>query len=235
MSRTRTKSRSPSRASSVMNSRRSRASLRSISEALEEENEMMEDIENVEQLLAVLRECRIDREKIEAVNNYLEHVEDNLEGLAGAMHDIMSMFIFQASRRAMLARLTEVYEKTVEERERKEKEEKEEKGKGKSTDDKATPPTDGAMSSPGSPPPLSPEELQEKQSRREENLHQAVKRADEEVRRLEYWSDVKEMVIEGESKDAVSTKKGWDPSWQGVDNSGPAQPLAPSHDDPQTK
>lgn len=209
--------------------------MRSISEALEEENEMMEDIENVEQLLAVLRECRIDREKIEAVNNYLEHADDNLEGLAGAMHDIMSMFIFQASRRAMLARLTEVYDKTVEERERKEKDEKEEKGKGKSTDDKATPPTDGAMSSPASPPPLSPEELQEKQSRREENLHQAVKRADEEVRRLEYWSDVKEMVIEGETKDAVSTKKGWDPSWQGVDNSGPAQPPAPSHDDPETK
>ncbi|KAK3501802.1 hypothetical protein B0T13DRAFT_211204 [Neurospora crassa] len=235
MSRTRTKSRSPSRASTGMNSRRSRASMRSISEALEEENEMMEDIENVEQLHAVLRECRIDREKIEAVNNYLEHADDNLEGLAGAMHDIMSMFIFQASRRAMLARLTEVYDKTVEERERKEKEEKEEKGKGKSTDDEATPPTDGAMSSPASPPPLSPEELQEEQSRREENLHQAVKRADEEVRRLEYWSDVKEMVIEGETKDAVSTKKGWDPRWQGVDNSGPAQPPAPSHDDHQTK
>ncbi|KAJ4407670.1 hypothetical protein N0V85_004341 [Neurospora sp. IMI 360204] len=223
-SRTRSKSRSPSRASSLMNSRRSRASMRSISEVLDE----VEDIENVEQLLCVLRECRIDREKIEAVNNYLEHADDNLEGLAGVMHDIMSMFIFQASRRALLARLTEVYDKAVEERERKEKD------KGKSTEDNATPPTDGAMSSPGSPP-LSPEELKAKQSRREENLHEAVKRADEEVRRLEYWSDVKEMVVEGETKYGVDTDKGWDPSWQGVDSSGPAQPPAPNHGDAQTK
>ncbi|KAK3402792.1 hypothetical protein B0T20DRAFT_399160 [Sordaria brevicollis] len=247
-SRTRSKSRSPSRASTLMNSRRSRASMRSISEALDEEAaEEMEDIEDVEELLAVLRECRIDREKIEAVNNYLEHADDNLEGLAGVMHDIMSMFIFQASRRALLARLTEVYDKIVEERETKEKEVKErqqdnekedkKKDKGKSNEDKATPPTDGPMSTPGSPPPLplSPEELEEKQSRREENLRQAVKHADEEVRRLEFWSDVKEMVIEGETKGGVDTDKGWDPSWQGVDQSGPAQPPAPDHGDAQTR
>lgn len=213
--------------------------MRSISEALDERDEMVEDIEDVEQLLAVLRECRIDREKIEAVDNYLAHADDNLEGLTGVMHDIMSMFIFQASRRTLLARLTEVYDKAVEERERKEKEqeerqEKEKKNKGKSAEENATSPTDGAMSSPGSPP-LSPEELEEKKSRREENLHQAVKRADEEVRRLEFWSDVKEMVIEGETKGGVDTDKGWDPSWQGVDNSGPAQPPAPMHEDAQSK
>lgn len=238
-SRTRSKSRSPSRASTLMNSRRSRASMRSISEALDEEEGEMEGIEDVEELLAVLRECRIDREKIEAVNNYLEHADDNLEGLAGVMHDIMSMFIFQASRRALLVRLTEIYDKIVEERERKvkdrgEKQEKEKKDKGKSNEDKPTPPTDGAMSSPGSPP-LSPEELEEKQSRREENLHQGVKRADEEVRRLEFWSDVKEMVIEGETNSGVDTDKGWDPSWQGVDQSGPAQPPAPNPGDAQMK
>ena len=238
-SRERSKSRSPSRASTLRNSRRSRASMRSISEVLDEEDEMEEEILDVEQLLAVLREGRIDREKIEAVNNYLEHADDNLEGLTGVMHDIMSMFIFQASRRALLARLTEVYDKAVEEREQKEKEreerqEKEKKDKGKGNEDKPTPPTNGAMSSPGSPP-LSPEELEEKKSRREENLHQAVKRADEEVRRLEYWSDVKEMVNEGETVRGVDTDKGWDPSWQGVDNSGPAQPPAPNHGDAQTK
>ncbi|KAK3953969.1 hypothetical protein QBC32DRAFT_103978 [Pseudoneurospora amorphoporcata] len=238
-SRERSKSRSPSRASTLMDSRRSRASMRSISEALDEEDKMVEDIENVEHLLAVLREGRIDREKIEAVDNYLEHADDNLEGLAGVMHNIMSMFIFQASRRALLARLTEVYDKAVEERERKEKEleerqEKEKKNKGKGNEENATPPTDGATSSPGSLP-LSPEELEDKQSRREENLHQAVKRADEEVRRLEFWSDVKGMVLEGETKDGVDTHKGWDPSWQGVDNSGPAQPPAPNHGDAQSK
>lgn len=212
--------------------------MRSISEALGAEGEGEEDIEDVEQLLAVLRECRIDREKIEAVDNYLQHADDNLEGLAGVMHDIMSMFIFQASRRVLLARLTEIYDKIVEERKEKEveeRQEKEKKDKGKGNDDKATPPTDGAMSSPGSPPPPSPEELKENKSRREENLHQAVKRADEEVRRLEFWSDVKEMVIEGETKGGVDTDKGWDPSWQGVDQSGPAQPPAPDYGDAQTR
>ena len=241
-SRSRSKSRSPSRASTLTNSRRERASMRSISEAAgEEEEAVVEDIEDVEQLLAVVKECRIDREKIETVNNYLEHADDNLEGLAGVMHDIMSMFIFQASRRALLARLTEVYDKAVEEREQKAKEQQErtdntKKDKGKGNEDTAAPPTDGAMSSPGSPPlALSPEELEEKQSRREENLHEAVQRADEEVRRLEFWSDVKEMVNEGETKGGVDTDKGWDPSWQGVDNSGPAQPPAPDHGDAQRK
>lgn len=147
-------------------------------------------IEDADQLLRVLRASRIDREKIEAIDNYLDNAQDGLEGLQQIMHEIMSLFIFQASRRILLSKLTEVYDKTAAER-------KKENGADTTTD------------------------------RRVENLAAAVKHADEEVRRLEYWSDVKSMAQEGDSKGAVDHQQGWDPSWRGVDNSGPSAPSAP--------
>ncbi|KAK3309167.1 uncharacterized protein B0T15DRAFT_526391 [Chaetomium strumarium] len=147
-------------------------------------------IENGDQLLRILRGSRIDREKIEAVDNYLDNAQEELEGLQQIMHEIMSLFVFQASRRILLSRLTEVYDKTAAERKN-----------GNGSDAKA--------------------------DRRVENLAAAVKHADEEVRRLEYWSDVKSMAEEGESKGAVDHKQGWDPTWRGVDKSGPSAPPAP--------
>jgi len=154
------------------------------------------DIESVEELLRVLGESRIDREKIDAVDNYLEHAEDDLSGLQNVMHEIMSVFVFQASRRVLLSRLTRVYdEEAAEER----------KGRGgKDTEDGGKAP-----------------------SKRVENLAAAVKHADEEVRRLEYWSDVKGITAEGDSKGAVDESKGWDPGWEGLDRSGPPAPPKP--------
>ena len=166
-----------------------------------------EDIETVDELLLVLRQSRIDREKIEAVDNYLEHsTEDELEGLQHVMHEIMSIFVFQASRRVLLTRLTEVYDRTVE---RQKKLQKKKKGDGR-------PSTDGDKDS---------EEAKTK--KRAENLAKAIKHADEEVRRLEYWSDVKGMAEGGDSKGAVDYSQGWDTSWQGVDKSGPSEPPPP--------
>ncbi|KAK4230241.1 putative PEX23-like peroxisomal biogenesis factor 23-like protein [Podospora fimiseda] len=152
------------------------------------------DIEHVDELLRVLRASRIDREKIEAVENYLEHAQEDLEGLEKVMHEIMSLFVFQASRRVLLTRLTEISDQATAQKE---------KDKGK--------------------------EVSEEVRRRADNIAEAVKHADEEVRRLEYWSDVKGMAEEGESTGAVDKKKGWDPSWQGVDNSGPSAPNPPPH------
>ena len=150
------------------------------------------DIEHVDELLRVLRASRIDREKIEAVENYLEHAQEDFEGLEKVMHELMSLFVFQASRRALLTRLTEVSDQAAAQ-----------KGKGKD------------------------KEVSEEVRRRADNLAAAVKHADEEVRRLEYWSDVKGMAEEGDSMGAADRKKGWDPTWQGVDNSGPAAPAPP--------
>lgn len=182
--------RSPSRASA----RGSRVSMSTVNAA----DEPPPDIESVEELLAALRASRIDREKIEAIDNYLENAEDDLAGLQDVMHEVMSVFVFQASRRALLSRLTDVYDKTVADREK-------EKKDGKK---------DGSQES----------EEDDTLSKRVKNLAEAVKQADEQVKKLEYWSDVKMVVTEGDSKGAVDEGQGWDPGWQGVDKSGPKAP-----------
>ncbi|KAK0638802.1 hypothetical protein B0T16DRAFT_449697 [Cercophora newfieldiana] len=157
------------------------------------------EIETVEELLAVLRASRIDREKIEAVENYLEHAKDELNGLGGVMHEIMTVFVFQASRRALLSKLTDVYDKACAERERRGKHMDGSSGEGEGEGE---------------------DELQ----RRVGNLAEAVKHADEEVKKLEYWSDVKMVVTEGDSKGAVDGNQGWEDGWTGLDRSGAKAP-----------
>ncbi|KAG5952966.1 hypothetical protein E4U53_007356 [Claviceps sorghi] len=77
-----------------------------------EEEETKWEIEDIETLLSVLRTARIDREKKEAVDNYLEHAID-LSALQDEMHEIMSIFVFQASRRQLLAHLMRQYDEVV--------------------------------------------------------------------------------------------------------------------------
>ncbi|KAF4922119.1 Meiotically up-regulated gene 65 protein [Colletotrichum viniferum] len=169
-----------SRASSV-GSRRESISKASMQTSIAEEKP---DIEDVWTLMAVLRAARIDREKIEAVENYLEHAKDNLEHLQDEMHDIMGIFVFQASRRLLLSHLTKIYDEHVA--------------------------TDGKEDESG--------ELEE----RRKHLEAAIKHADEEVKKLSYWSDVKGLAENGEATHAVEEGEGWNQSWQGVDQSGPA-------------
>ncbi|OTA70637.1 hypothetical protein K449DRAFT_428187 [Hypoxylon sp. EC38] len=147
-----------------------------------EEDEVKEDITTIDDLMIALRRSRIDREKLEAVGNYLEHCSDELQQLKDYMHEIMSLFVFQASRRLLLARLTKFHDDQVD---------KADKGKSPATRQMA------------------------------ENLTEAIKHADEEVRRLEYWSDIKGMTESGEAAGAVDCGKGWDRKWEGLDKSGP--------------
>ncbi|KAK4151407.1 hypothetical protein C8A00DRAFT_17165 [Chaetomidium leptoderma] len=157
-------------------------------------------IEHADDLLRVLRVSRIDREKIEAVDNYLTNAQDELEGLQEIMHEIMSLFVFQASRRVLLSKLADIHDKTA-------ADQKQEGGDANSELD-----------------------------RKVKNLGAAVKHADEEVRRLEYWSDVKGMAEEGDSKGAVDQEQGWDPpTWRGLDNSGPSAPAPPLAPKRETK
>lgn len=158
----------------------SHASTRMSSDAVEKP-----DIEDLGTLMAVLRLSRIDREKIEAVDNFLQNGGEELVHLQEQMHEIMAIFVFQASRRILLSKLTDLFNET--------KKQMEENDSGK---------------------------LQ----RRSNNLKAAIRHADEELRRLEYWSDVKNLVAEGKAATATDKGKGWDHSWQGVDNSGPAMP-----------
>lgn len=149
-----------------------------------ETEQVKPDIEDLEMLLQTLRFSRIDREKIEAAENYLENALD-LPNLHESMHEIMSLFVFQASRRLLLSHLMALYDDTNEALERKDA-----------------------------------SHLRE----RKDALKAALTHADEEVRKLAYWSDVKKMAESGESRGAIDVDKGWCDEWQGVDKSGPAEP-----------
>lgn len=61
----------------------------------------------------------------------------------------------------------------------------------------------------------------EREKRDIDILLQAVKAADEEVKRLEYWSDIRDIARQGQTIGASGEAYGWGHEWQGIDNSGP--------------
>ncbi|KOS21585.1 hypothetical protein ESCO_005061 [Escovopsis weberi] len=138
-------------------------------------------IEDIDMLMHILRHCRIDREKREAVENYLEHAID-LAALQNEMHEIMSLFVFQASRRQLLGHFMKKYEETVED--------------------------------------LARQESLELRLRRDA-LGAAIKHAEEEIRKLAYWSDVKKMAENGEFLAPGESSN----AWQGLDQSSPCPPC----------
>lgn len=143
------------------------------------------DISDIVTLMQTLRMARIDREKREAMESYLEHATD-LDGLECEMHEIMSLFVFQASRRMLLCNLMKKHDEAKEELTRNE----------------------------------SPELLQRKDA-----LDAAVRHADEEVRKLAYWSDVKHMVANGESRPSLEgDRSAFYDTHEGIDDSGPPPP-----------
>ena len=151
--------------------------------------EEMPDIEDLPTLMRILRLARIDREKREAIENYLEHAID-IERLQHEMHDIMAIFIFQASRRLLLCHLMVKSNEATRD--------------------------------------LQNNDSQEMR-RRKDALDAALRHADEEVRKLAYWSDVKHMVASGESRISLDDDKAtFYETWEGLDQSGP---LPPNHGD----
>jgi hypothetical protein len=107
------------------------------------------------------------------------------------MPDIMSMLIFQNSRRQLLSTLMNTFSEVRDHRQ-----EHEESGK--------------------------PEHDAEK--RRINNLLNAVKAADAECKKLEYWSDIRKLAQSGDAGNAADPASGWDQKWEGLDNSGAAHP-----------
>ena len=65
----------------------------------------------------------------------------------------------------------------------------------------------------------------EAETRRINNLLKAVEAADAECKKLEYWSDIRELAVEGKAGNATAESSGWDEKWQGVDDSGPKHPT----------
>ncbi|KAF7858575.1 hypothetical protein EAF04_009175 [Stromatinia cepivora] len=183
---------------------RSRYSLAASSRNYETEWKM-DDIGDIATLMKVLRICRIDREKMEAVESFIKHGGEELHYLTKPehMHEVMNNFIFQASRRVLLGRLMKEYEGISEAGEG---------GKEGRRDEKSKRGLDETKDK---------NDNIKQQRQRAKLLEAAVKAADEEVKRLEYWSDVRHMAEKGETMGAVDDRKGWEGNWEGLDPSGP--------------
>lgn len=64
----------------------------------------------------------------------------------------------------------------------------------------------------------------EAEERRINNLMKAIEAADEECKKLEYWSDIRKLAQEGNAGNATDIGHGWDEKWQGLDESGAKHP-----------
>lgn len=123
------------------------------------------EISTIGELFVALKRSSVDREKILAVRKFTDEGGDELFYLGERMEDIMGTFIFQSSRRNLLGDLISRHDKVHKEQKElsaHQHEEDEEKQKAHDT-----------------------------AARRASNLLKAVHAADEQVKRLEYWSDQK--------------------------------------------
>ncbi|KAK5114560.1 hypothetical protein LTR85_010137 [Meristemomyces frigidus] len=130
------------------------------------------EITDIGSLVRALRKAAVDREKLVAVRKFVAEGGDELYYLGERMFDIMSLFLYQSSRRQLLADLIAHHDDAHE---------RKDELKGHSHTDDADAQKD-----------------HDKAVRHAENLHNAVVAAEEQVKRLEYWSDVKGMANEDE-------------------------------------
>lgn len=159
------------------------------------QEEEFAEIASVPALMKALRRASIDREKIVYVNRFLGQGGEELYYLAEEMPEIMRLFLFQNSRRQLLAILMHRFEDAEQHRDEHQKR-KEEEG--------------------------------EKEQKYIDNLLRAVEAADEQCKKLEYWSDVKIVVSESETLHAIEHDVGWGHEWQGVESSGPSTSVPAS-------
>ena len=68
------------------------------------------EISDIAALMAILRKARVDREKIAAVKNFIDHGGDELYYLRDRMSDIMAVLIYQTSRQHLQAHLRQILE-----------------------------------------------------------------------------------------------------------------------------
>lgn len=156
----------------------------------EAEGQDDEEISDAPRLIRGLKRASIDREKIVLVRRFLDEGGEELYYLAEQMSTIMSLLVFQSSRRQLLSLLLRRFEAASAHREAHKDREQ---------------------------PESSPE------SRKIDNLLNALHAADEECRRLEYWSDIREIAKRGDSVGAVDENHGWGHGWEGLDDSGPGE------------
>lgn len=172
------------------------ASLARLKMRMEDEEPIaQQDIPDITTLLRILRKAAVDREKLVAVRKFVADGGDELYYLADQMPHIMSLFIFQSSRRQLLADLMQHFDSATSRRES--------LAEHDHADDEDA------------------RKEHEAAHRQAESLLNAVRAADDQVKRLEYWSDIKGMAHKGETLGATDENNNWDPKkWQGLDPSG---------------
>lgn len=143
----------------------------------EEEEEAEEDLEvekmevrDIGALATALRRARVDREKLLAVRKFVEGGGEELYYLAERIPAIMNGIMYQTSRRQLLGELLSCHDHAH--RRQEELAAHDHAGDSKAADDHGL------------------------AVRTAENLHRAVVAAEEQVKRLEYWSDIKDMARE---------------------------------------
>lgn len=174
------------------------------------EDEKLEDVD-VPDILALTRymsKARIDREKLLAVRKFTQQGGDDLHYLADRMPEIMSLFIYQSSRRQLLSELIQHHDATVKRRNSLSNHTHDDDEEAKQAHNLAT--------------------------RKADNLLNAISAAEEQVQKLEYWSDIKavaqdETTTEGKRWQGVNTyEKNVFKSKQAAD-----APAAELHDGPE--
>ncbi|PUU72161.1 hypothetical protein B9Z19DRAFT_1069976 [Tuber borchii] len=174
--------------------RKQRRSVMEGSEWTGENAEMDDDLEeeglitDIPKLLRVLKIARLDREKIEVVEKFLKDGGEEVAYLPERIPHIMSLMIFQASRRQLLKLLIAAADELM---------------PSQPLPTASTPhaePSDlllaDGSSTPQGPEPQSGIQKTDQKAagqRKYESLKKAIESAEQEVRRLEYWSDVKEV------------------------------------------
>lgn len=156
------------------------------------------DIADIGTLIRMLRKAAVDREKLVAVRKFVDQGGDELYYLSNRMSDIMSLFVYQSSRRHLLAELIQHF-------------------------DSASARKDSLSGH------LHSDEESKRQheaaAKQANSLLRAVEAADEQVKRLEYWSDIKSMTRHGETLHATDNDHWNQTKWQGLD------PASPGHEE----
>ncbi|KAG9743029.1 hypothetical protein KCU73_g8515, partial [Aureobasidium melanogenum] len=147
-----------------------------------------EDVRDIGSLLNSLKRAAIDREKIVLVRHFIDNGGDDLHYLGEQMETIMSLCVFQNSRRYILTMLSEKL--TAAEK----------------LQDEHT---------------AHNEEISAQEQQKITNLETAIAAADEQVKRLEYWSDVRDMARAGTTSFATDARVWGYAKWRGLDASGP--------------
>ncbi|PIB03060.1 Meiotically up-regulated 65 protein [Cercospora beticola] len=123
------------------------------------------EVFTIADLFLALRKSTVDREKIGAIKRFTDGGGDELYYLSESMEDIMKSLFFQSSRRQLLDDLIARHDQLRNEQQELESHDHHDE------DEK--------------------QQEHDRKSRHAANLHKAIHAAEQQVKKLEYWSDIK--------------------------------------------